>query len=428
LLTSNSTSFIVPTANKIINASNTFDDSITSLFTNEIQTKKSKRDKKLIGTTPRIPICSYAIQINISPALTSTCAPIMTMVPNNSNVITIGIDVLCYTNISSTIESIITSLVQSALLQLSMIETMISSIQPSSYSIRPYHFCPPSLCHAITLLYHCVPNIEQTKPSNTCTDEYIPPLYQTTTDQLYEKQRQLYHEIWMLPCEPLLRTVNEVCWQPIVDSRLLDVHHNIPSSGLVDSNLHLVRGSYAYHHYMQDKFNDNGWGCAYRTLQSICSWYNIQKYTNVPIPTHTQIQQLLVDLNDKETSFVGSREWIGAIEVGLILKHMYGITCKTLFITSGSEVNSYARQLAAHFDTHGTPVMIGGGVLAYGLLGIDWNSATGEVSYLILDPHYTGCEDMKTIIKNGWCGWKNSSLFLSSHFYNFCLPQRPQII
>lgn len=41
--------------------------------------------------------------------------------------------------------------------------------------------------------------------------------------------------------------------------------------------------------------------------------------------------------------------------------------------------------------------MVGGGVLAYTLLGVDWNEETGEVAFLILDPHYTGPEDLKKI-------------------------------
>lgn len=41
--------------------------------------------------------------------------------------------------------------------------------------------------------------------------------------------------------------------------------------------------------------------------------------------------------------------------------------------------------------------MIGGGVLAYTLLGIDFNERTGDCAFLILDPHYTGAEDLKRI-------------------------------
>ena len=33
---------------------------------------------------------------------------------------------------------------------------------------------------------------------------------------------------------------------------------------------------------------------------------------------------------------------------------------------------------------------VGGGVLAYTILGIDFNASTGEIEFLILDPHYTG--------------------------------------
>ena len=41
--------------------------------------------------------------------------------------------------------------------------------------------------------------------------------------------------------------------------------------------------------------------------------------------------------------------------------------------------------------------MVGGGVLAYTLLGIDYNARTGEVAFLILDPHYTGADDLPRI-------------------------------
>ena len=54
-----------------------------------------------------------------------------------------------------------------------------------------------------------------------------------------------------------------------------------------------------------------------------------------------------------------------------------------------------ARELEQHFATQGTPVMVGGGVLAYTMLGLDYNKKTGDCSFLILDPHYTGSEDLK---------------------------------
>ena len=41
--------------------------------------------------------------------------------------------------------------------------------------------------------------------------------------------------------------------------------------------------------------------------------------------------------------------------------------------------------------------MMGGGVLAYTLLGIEFNAKTGEASFLILDPHFTGADDLQRI-------------------------------
>lgn len=43
---------------------------------------------------------------------------------------------------------------------------------------------------------------------------------------------------------------------------------------------------------MQDRMNDNGWGCAYRSLQTIISWFKFQGYTDINIPSHTEIQQV----------------------------------------------------------------------------------------------------------------------------------------
>ena len=39
----------------------------------------------------------------------------------------------------------------------------------------------------------------------------------------------------------------------------------------------------------------------------------------------------------------------------------------------------------------------GGGVLAHTILGIDYNEVTGDINFLVLDPHYTGSEDLKVI-------------------------------
>lgn len=52
----------------------------------------------------------------------------------------------------------------------------------------------------------------------------------------------------------------------------------------------MVKGSYEYCHYRQDDFDDTGWGCAYRSLQTVFSWFLHQHYTTQPIPSHKHPQ------------------------------------------------------------------------------------------------------------------------------------------
>jgi len=69
-----------------------------------------------------------------------------------------------------------------------------------------------------------------------------------------------------------------------------------------------------------------GWGCAYRSLQTLWSWFVLQGYTHQPPPTHHKIQQALVEVGDKEPSFVGSTQWIGSFEVSATLNHLMGVS------------------------------------------------------------------------------------------------------
>ncbi|XP_077671682.1 ufm1-specific protease 2 isoform X7 [Eretmochelys imbricata] len=70
----------------------------------------------------------------------------------------------------------------------------------------------------------------------------------------------------------------------------------------------------------------------------------------------------------------------------------------------------------------------GGGILAHTILGVAWNEVTGHTKFLILDPHYTGAEDLHVILEKGWCGWKGPDFWSKDAYYNLCLPQRPKTI
>ena len=66
----------------------------------------------------------------------------------------------------------------------------------------------------------------------------------------------------------------------------------------IGGEVSLVYGAYTYYHYMQDKFNDDGWGCAYRSLQTLISWFRLQGYTETKNPTHSQVRTLKYNLRN----------------------------------------------------------------------------------------------------------------------------------
>lgn len=283
---------------------------------------------------------------------------------------------------------------------------------------------------------------------------YLSPSYSTATEEISDKsnaQRLSLHRVLALPeNRPLLRS-SCVSFQPLSKTkistkafdgghsgRLSDVHVGlkppIPSLGTAsDVTLHLIDGHYLYSHYQQDHIDDSGWGCAYRSLQTILSWCINERYISLPSPntltSHTDIQRALVFVDDKPSSFIGSREWIGANEVCYALEHLSGVQSRIIHVSSGSLVASErGREFAKHFDTQGSPIMVGGGVLAWTMLGIARNEVTGKCQFLILDPHYEGRDALENIQGKGWVAWKTDDIFDASAFYNFCLPQRPMSV
>lgn len=300
-------------------------------------------------------------------------------------------------------------------------------------------FNPKQIGHLVSAIYE----IHPTKPDY----EYLKGL------------RRKLHQVYMVPLDrPAFRYSQRVrnvklAPQDSLDGYLCNVHSSILSnSGIAGGSRSVIEGTYAYHHYMQSRISDNGWGCAYRSLQTIISWFKNQGYIYSPdvemrasnskdrdksrelrsklhqesrVPTHEEIQTVLVDVGDKQPSFIGSQKWIGSQEVCYVLNHLYDLDSKFISVSSGSELVYKARDLSNHFSNQSTPVMIGGGVLAHTIIGVDFQEKSGDVSYLILDPHYTGPEDLATILKKGWCGWKKNSFWDKNAFYNLCLPQRP---
>jgi len=199
----------------------------------------------------------------------------------------------------------------------------------------------------------------------------------------------------------------------------------------------LVRGKYAYYHYLCDAFNDVGWGCGYRTLQTLCSWifFNIvesdtksKSTKSYEIPTIMDIQNALVAMQDKPSSFIKSKEWIGSFEVCLCLDYFYDVPCKIHHVRNHESLCSIYDLLITHFDTFASPVMMGGDSDAASkcILGI-CGSNSNNCYLLILDPHCKTKPTVTSLVEDKWLCWRHIDSFVKSSFYNLCLPQSVSI-
>ena len=220
-----------------------------------------------------------------------------------------------------------------------------------------------------------------------------------------------------------LTTSNEKL--PVFDEQIFCPHQKIEEELSENIISGVIQGKYRYMHYRPQDDRDHGWGCAYRSLQTLVSWisYNSRPDIIHP-PTFNQIQSALVETGDKPKSFLGSRQWIGSFEVSTVLNQLYEIECRIVHVSKGSEMASQARFLINHFNSSkGAPIMIGGGVLAHTIIGCKLNKMSGEVQFLILDPHFTGKDDqIDVILKEGWVGWKGLDFWKDNAFYNMCVP------
>ncbi|XP_021042795.1 inactive Ufm1-specific protease 1 isoform X1 [Mus pahari] len=205
---------------------------------------------------------------------------------------------------------------------------------------------------------------------------------------------------------------------------LQDVHLGLPGPCQDPARLALLSGHYLYYHYGCDGLDDRGWGCGYRTLQTLCSWPEGQ---SSGVPGLPALQGALEDMGDKPPGFRGSRNWIGCVEASLCLEHFGGPQGRLCHLPRGAGLRGEVERLYSHFTAGGGPVMVGGDADAQSkaLLGI-CEGPGSEVYVLILDPHYWGTPKNRCELQAaGWVGWqKVNSVFDSNSFYNLCFTRR----
>lgn len=251
--------------------------------------------------------------------------------------------------------------------------------------------------------------------------------------------RQELHQLLRLPQEPLLKPEcalpSRGGTHPLATGKPVNPHlqcGQLPGwwKDGPNSKSAFTRGTYEYCHYMQDRFDDDGWGCAYRSLQTCVSWFGLQSYCAKPVPSIPDIQHRLKRVDEAHAELVvGSKQWIGTVEGMYVLQDYLGIDCRQIFCHDVDDMASNAPLLLEHLQIQGTPVMMGVGQKAFTLVGLCQDSSTGEVAFLIVDPHYTGADDITAIVQKGWVGWKNLAFFRKEAgrgFINVCLPLVPR--
>lgn len=195
-----------------------------------------------------------------------------------------------------------------------------------------------------------------------------------------------------------------------------------------------VRGEYQYWHYCCDATDDRGWGCGYRTLQTIISWllHNTTRLSSKTVPSLRLIQELLVNMEDKPTAFLDSRQWIGSVEVGLVIDSYCDVPCKIIHVASGSKLSSVFSAVCDHLEVTGCPIMMGGDrdASSKGIFGA-CTTQSGEY-FLIVDPHYVSSSSLSSspsspssscMVRDQWVQWVSLRDFQQDSFYNLCLPQ-----
>lgn len=189
----------------------------------------------------------------------------------------------------------------------------------------------------------------------------------------------------------------------------------------------VVKGPCKYYHYLCDGVDDRGWGCGYRSLQTMCSFAVAAKGAGPAtpvdeVPSIGKIQETLVNVGDKPATFAGSKEWIGTVEAAMVMDELLSIQCRLLHLHPGESPDRVETALHSHFRRNGAPVMIGGDVdnASKTLVGIALGNGMQAARLLIADPHFIADTSDCEIIPIQWVDSKN--ILNPNSFYNFCVP------
>ncbi|KAJ1606736.1 cysteine protease [Cryptosporidium canis] len=205
-------------------------------------------------------------------------------------------------------------------------------------------------------------------------------------------------------------------------------------SKIMNSKLPIIYqcfGDFYFFHYNHDNFKDSGWGCTYRSLQMVLSWYLLNNYTNKHILSITEMQDFLKKNDPTHCHLeIGSKKWIGTVEASFILMGYLGISCKLKYFYDVEEFLRDYDIISDHFQKVSTPIILSVGDYSYLLVAIQISKdplypLNPNVQYLLVDPHYSNKDEPELIFKKNGVSWKNPEFFKSiskNKYVNMLLP------
>jgi len=160
---------------------------------------------------------------------------------------------------------------------------------------------------------------------------------------------------------------------------------------------------YKFYHYTLEDFDDTGFGCSYRNIQTILSAFK-KYYQDIEIPN---IRKILEYFNKDYTNISNKKDlWIEPYHISQYLKNKFNINFNnTLYIINDNDINkilktdidvyllnkSYNKSefnelltlFKNHFIKSKLPIVIDNGIYSYCIGKIDDTMVT------IIDPHTT---------------------------------------
>lgn len=183
---------------------------------------------------------------------------------------------------------------------------------------------------------------------------------------------------------------------------------------------------YKLYHYKIDDFDDIGFGCSYRNIQTILSAYSLKNNINIP-----NIKDILTFFYPNYEHIQKKHLWIEPLQISKYLLDTYNIKCNNLLyvmndkdsqkmlksdityyiennkIYNSKQFNNIKTIINNHFFNSNLPIVIDDGIYSYCVCSISNNSIT------LIDPHTTQNKDIIKI---------KSLEFFKNKFWMICIP------